>query len=185
MSDGISDSYAYEREERQHWQYLMALATHLVVKTQDTLEKLRACVFSDRQEALEARLQKLLQNDLQSWALLLIDCKENNLEAFKRVRGIAPWPASLSVKRIKFDNWSELGSFWRPWFDKEGYATDQNNGTIGGYDSYAIFYDEQMSLKQIVKSSIWLGFTTTSWRPGSNDQSPETPWKKDRKKKEY
>lgn len=184
MSDGLSDGYAAEMEDRRHWQYLMAMATHLVVKTQDTLEKLLDTVYSDKHKKIEDRLQKLLKKDLQEWALLLIDCKENNLSAFQRVCGISPWPASLSVRRVKFDNWSELGSFFRPFFDKEGYATDQDHGTIGGYDSYAIFYDADMSIKQIVKSSVWLGFTTTSWRTGvGNSGDPTTPWKKDRLKR--
>lgn len=183
MSDGISDSYASEMEDHHHWQYLMAMATHLMVKTQDTLEKLNETVYSDKRKPLEERLQKLLKNDLQEWALLLIDCQQNNRMAYDRIRNISPWPVTLRVRLVKFDNWSELGSFFRPLFDKEGYATDQDHGTLGGYDSFAILYDENMPIKQIIKSAIWLGFTTTSWSGHQDNPTPTSPWKKDRLKR--
>ena len=180
MSDGLSDAAAYEREFREHWQYLMALATHLSVGTQDTLNALHNTAVNE--EKADQQVKLLKEQDLQAWAKFMIDCRENNNEAYKRALHLVPWKPSLSIRRVEFSRFDNEGKFWRPLFDKQGYGTDQSNGTIDGYDSYAILYDDTMTLNEIVKSSIWLGYKITGFYPGSKDQAPTTPWKKDRKK---
>lgn len=182
MSDGISDAYRYEQDERSRHQYLMALATHLIVGTQDTLENLTSSSVV-KPARLQETIKGLKEGNLQEWAKFLIDCQENNSYAYKRIRAIAPWPGNRSIKLVKFDNWSELGKFFNPFFSKLGYATDEGNGNISGYDMYVIIYSEEMSIEQIVKESVWVGFKTTGWPAFSHaDQEPTSPWKKDRKK---
>lgn len=160
-------------------EYLLALATHLVVKTQDTWEKLvsRSAITVVR---LENVVNKMLVMDKQVWAIFLLTCKDHGDAAYKRARSICPWPQSYNIRKIRFSSLTEETNFWRPLFLKYGYATTESNGSRTGYDSYALFYEEDMTLKQIVTSSIWLGFTTTSYTPGQMYPEPISPWRKDR-----
>lgn len=172
MSDGITDGYREERRSRDYATYLLAIATHLINKTQDTSEAATGDTYS---------IQKLIDRDLQEWARYVLDCKENSYTAYERARLIAPWSRTLSIHKVEFSTFNEVGQFFEFFFRKEGYATNRACGNRPGYDSYAIIIDSTMTLHQIVKTSIWLGFHTTGWTPGvPTTPEPTTPWIKDR-----
>lgn len=182
MSDGITDAYRAEREDRDHANALMALATHLVVRTQDTYEKLLSLHNGPFVKMIEIRVQKLIEGDLPTWARFLLDCQENYETAFNRARKLSPWPVDYKIDKIEFSTFNDVGKFWKPFFEAQGYATLGPHGNGSGYDSYAIFYTEDMSLKQIVKTSVWLGWRRISWTSNKPDTlAPTTPIKKDRK----
>jgi len=184
VSDGITDAYNEERRTREFADYLMALATHLTVGTQDTLEKLfKAKDIVTISYSLEDRLHELEAGNKVAWARLLLTCQEDCISAFERVRHLAPWAKEHRVEGVKFDRWSEVGQFFRPYFRAAGYATNEGNGNLSGYDSYALIFSPDMTLKEIVKEAVWVGFKTTGW-PGSGkvDPPPTSPLLKDRKK---
>lgn len=184
MSDGITDSYRAEAEAHAWAQYLMALATHLTVGTQDTLEKLfKAKGIVNISYSLEDRLHELEAGNKIAWARILLTCQESCVSAFDRCRHLAPWPKELRVQGIELDRWSEIGRFFRPYFKEAGYATNEGNGNRDGYDQYALIFSPEMSLKEIVKEAVWVGFKTTGW-PGTGtvDPKPISPLLKDRKK---
>lgn len=184
MSDGISDAYKQEREDQAHAQQLMAIATHLVVKTQDTLERVWwEHTHSKDLLKVELKLTQLMEGNRGAWGRFLLDCKENYTPAFERARSIAPFSKLLKIHEIKFDYWSEEGKFWRPFFHAAGLATDRGNGYRDGYDVYMILYDESMTLEQIAKTAVWTGFKTTGWDPTHNTEVPTSPLLKDRVKR--
>lgn len=183
MSDGISDGYREEREAREKAAYLMALATHLTVGTQDTLEKLTSARQDVHlKDSLEATLLSLKSNNKVEWAKFLLSCQEECISAFQRARHLAPWGSGYSLSKVVFDRWSEKGMFFRPFFHRAGYATNEGSGNLGGYDSYALIYHEDMTIRDIVKEAIWVGFKMTSWSTQEpSSPMPTSPLLKDRK----
>jgi len=184
MSDGLSDAANAEREARVFSQYLMALATHLTVKTQDSLEKLKAACPYEEEKKLEGLLSRLTSNMKSDWAKFLLYCQDNNLQAFDRCRHLAPFPKDHIIQGIRFDRWSELSSFFRPYFRAAGLATAEGNGDLDGYDMYALVFTPEMSLKQIAQEAVWIGFKVTGWTPGVESVVPTSPLRKDRVKKQ-